>query len=111
MNGSQTAYISQNLSTQQHGIVLVWQAYDNGSVKNWHFNYNFIPKWHALYKAGTGVSLWLTNDVGSQVASKYIYVYDDKLVGHDNNSSGETSRGSGINVTNNHWVLTCVLGV
>lgn len=111
MYGSQTAYLSQKLSEQQHGIVLVWQAYDNGSAKNWHFNYNFIPKWHALNKAGTGVSLWLTNDVGSQVASKYIYVYDNKLVGHDSNSNGETSRGSGINVTNNHWVLTCVLGV
>ena len=111
MNGSQTAYLSQKLSEQQHGIVLVWQAYSNGSAKNWHYNYNFIPKWHALYKSGAGVSLWLTNDVGSQVASKYIYVYDDKLEGHVNNSSGETERGSGIYVTNNHWVLTCVLGV
>ena len=111
MNGSQTAYLSQKLSEQQHGIVLVWQAYGDGSAKNWHFNYNFIPKWHALNKAGTGVSLWLTNDVGSQVASKYIYVYDDKIVGHANNSSGETSRGSGINVTNNHWVLTYVIGL
>ena len=111
MNGSQIARLSQKLSEQQHGIVLVWQAYDDGSAKNWHYNYNFIPKWHALYKSGAGVSLWLTNDVGSQVASKYIYVYDDKLEGHVNNSTGETSRGSGINVTNNHWVLTCVLGV
>lgn len=111
MNGSQTAYLSQKISEQQHGIVLVWQAYGDGSAKNWHYNYNFIPKWHALYKSSAGVSLWLTNDVGSQVASKYIYVYDDKLEGHNNNESGETERGSGIYVTNNHWVLTCVLGV
>ena len=111
MNGSQVAYLSQRLSEQQNGIVLVWQAYSDGSARNWHYNYNFIPKWHALYKSGAGVSLWLINDVGSQVASKYIYVYDDKLEGHVNNSSGETKRGSGLYVTNNHWVLTCVLGV
>lgn len=111
MNASQTATLSQKISEQQHGIVLVWQAYDNGSAKPWHYNFCFVPKWQALTNPSRGVSMWLTNDVGSQVASKYIYVYDDKLVGHNNNGSGETSRGSGINVTNNHWVLTCVLGV
>jgi hypothetical protein len=111
MNGSQTATLSQKISEQQHGIVLVWQAYDNGSAQPWHYNFCFVPKWQALTNPSRGVSMWLTNDVGSQVASKYIYVYDNKLVGHNNNGSGETSRGSGINVTNNHWVLTCVLGV
>ena len=111
MNASQTATLSQKVSEQQHGIVLVWQAYDNGSAKPWHYNFCFVPKWQAITNPGRGVSMWLTNDVGSQVASKYIYISDDRITGHNNNGSGETERGSGIYVTNNHWVLTCVLGV
>ena len=111
MNGSQTANLSQKISEQQHGIVLVWQAYDNGSAKPWHYNFCFVPKWQALTNPGCGVSMWLTNDVGSQVASKYVYLYDNKIVGHVNNSTGATNRGSGITVTNNHWVLTYVIGV
>lgn len=111
MIASQTATLSQKVSEQQHGIVLVWQAYDNGSAQPWHYNFCFVPKWQTLTNPGRGVSMWLTNDVGSQVASKYVYISDDRITGHNNNGSGETSRGSGINVTNNHWALTYVIGV
>ena len=111
MIASQTANLSQKISEQQHGIVLVWQAYDNGSAQPWHYNFCFVPKWQTLTNPGRGVSMWLTADAGHIVASKYVYVYDDRITGHNNNGSGETSRGSGINVTNNHWVLTCVIGL
>lgn len=111
MTSGNTVNLSQKVSEQKNGIVLVWQAYDNDEPKPWHFNFCFVPKWQALINSGRGVSMWLTNDVGSQVASKYVYVYDDKIVGNDNNSTGATKRGSGITVTNNHWVLTYVIGV
>lgn len=111
MTSGNTVNLSQKISEQKNGIVLVWQAYDNDEPKPWHFNFCFIPKWQALTNPSRGVSMWLTNDVGSQVASKYVYIYDDKIVGNDNNSTGATKRGSGITVTNNHWVLTYVIGV
>ncbi len=111
MLASQTVNLSQKVSEQKNGIILVWQAYDNGSPQPWHYNFCFVPKWQAIANSGRGVSMWLTNDVGNQVASKYVYVYDNKIVGHDNNGSVATNRGSGITITNNHWVLTHVLGV
>ncbi len=111
MTSGNIVNLSQKVSEQKNGIVLVWQAYDDNEPKPWHFNFCFVPKWQALINSGRGVSMWLTNDVGSQVASKYVYVYDDKIVGNDNNSTGATKRGSGITVTNNHWVLTYVIGV
>lgn len=111
MNASQTATLSQKVSEQQHGIVLVWQAYSSGSAQSWDYNFCFVPKWQALTNSGRGVSMWLTADAGHIVASKYIYVYDDKIVGHANNSAGATKRNSGITTTNNYWALTCVIGV
>lgn len=111
MTSDNTINLSQKISEQKNGIVLVWQAYDNDEPKPWHFNFCFVPKWQALTNSSRGVSMWLTNDVGSQVASKYVYIYDDKIVGNDNNSTGATKESSGITTTNNHWVLTYVLGV
>lgn len=111
MNASQSAMLSQKVSEQKNGIVLVWQAYSNGSAQSWDYNFCFVPKWQVLTNQGRGVSMWLTADAGHIVASKYIYVYDDKLVGHANNSNGATKRNSGITTTNNYWALTYVLGV
>ena len=111
MNASQTANLSQKVSEQQHGIVLVWQAYSSGSAQSWDYNFCFVPKWQALTNSGRGVSMWLTADAGHIVASKYVYVYDDKIAGHANNSAGATKRNSGITTTNNYWALTYVIGL
>lgn len=111
LNASQTAQLSQKVSEQQHGIVLVWQAYSSGSAQLWDYNFCFVPKWQALTNPGRGVSMWLTADAGHIVASKYVYVYDDKITGHANNSNGATKRNSGITTTNNYWALTYVIGV
>ena len=111
MNASQTATLSQKVSEQQHGILLVWQAYSSGSAQSWDYNFCFVPKWQALTNSGRGVSMWLTADAGHIVASKYVYVYDDKIGGHANNSAGATKRNSGITTTNNYWALTYVIGL
>lgn len=111
MGANQTINLSQKVSEQKNGIVLMWQAFEDGEPKSWDFNYTFIPKHHTLVFPAGGVDCWLCNSNGNKVATKYIYVYDDKLVGVAFNADDSTKRNSGITTTNNNWVLTYVLGV
>lgn len=112
MSGNQTINLSQKVSEQKNGIVLMWQAYSDGKPQSYDFNYTFIPKHHTLVFPAGGVTCWLANSSGNTVATKYVYVYDDKIQGNDINALGSTTRtGSGIITNSQNWVLTYVLGV
>lgn len=112
MVGSNTINLSQKVSEQKTGIVLMWQAYVDGKPQSYDLNYTFVPKHHTLVFPAGGVTCWLSNSSGNIVATKYVYVYDDKIQGNDINGLGSTTRsGSGITFTNNYWVLTYVIGV
>ena len=111
MNAGQTATLSQKVSEQKSGIVLVWQAYSNGAAQTYDFNFTFIPKWQVSVNPSRGVSCFLTDSTAGVIGTKYVYVYDDKIVGNNANGNGATKRNSGITTTNNRWVLTHVLGV
>lgn len=111
MVASHTINLSQKISEQKNGIVLVWQAYSNGAVQMYDFNFTFIPKWQVIVNPSRGVSSFLTNGSCAKVGTKYVYVHDDKIVGNNANGNGATKRDTGITTTNNYWVLTKVLGV
>lgn len=111
MTAGHTINLSQKVSEQKSGIVLVWQAYRNGAVQTHDFNFTFIPKWQVNVNPSRGVSCFLTDSTAGVIGTKYVYVYDDKIVGNNANSNGATKRNSGITTTNNRWVLTHVLGV
>ena len=112
MSANHTINLSQKVSEQKNGIVLVWQAYANNEPKYYDFNYTFIPKQHILIHEGAGVTCWLSNSTGEIIATKYVYVYDDKIQGNAVNETGKTTRsGSGIITNSKNWVLTYVLGV
>ena len=112
MHENQDINLKQKVSEQKTGIILVWQAYDNGEVKHYDFNYTFIPKQHILIYEGAGIACWLTNSSGNQIASKYVYVYNNHIKGNALNNDGPTNRsGSGITTNSRLWVLTYVLGV
>lgn len=111
MTAGHTINLSQKVSEQKSGIVLVWQAYSNGAVQTYDFNFTFIPKWQVSVNPSRGVSCFLTNGTGAKIGTKYVYVHDDKIEGNNANDDGATSRTSGITTTNNYWVLTHVIGV
>ena len=55
-----------------------------------------------------GVSVLLSNSDMAKIGHKYLYVHDDRIVGHASNSDIGTA--SGIQHANNHFVLRYVLG-
>lgn len=83
---SQTANLSELVSNQQNGIVLVWSRCEDGEPKNWGWIHNFIPKWQVKNYDGTGINCPLTgfSKCGGSIY-KYIYLYDNKITGHAQN--------------------------
>ena len=113
-NGNtQRITLSENISAQPNGIVLVWSMYSNGAAENSAFNYIFVPKQHITSFNGCGVSCDLkgyaistgTNAYGF----KYVYVNNDSIAGHANNNYVGSSHGLTLN--SNLFVLRQVIGV
>lgn len=101
MTDAHTVRLSETISSQKNGIVLVWSAYINGSAHDSNFNFTFIPKQFVTLFSGKGVTSIMSGTEGSVIANKYVYVYDDHITGNlNNNKSGAAS-----------YVLRYVIGV
>lgn len=108
-NASQTANFSQTVSKQPHGIVLVFRGYNSG-VKNGDWHSFFVSKHEVAKHGGQGHCFFLSHTPSTMFATKYIYISDNRLTGHDNNSKSETT-SEGITYRNNRYALQYVLGV
>ncbi|RKO63662.1 phage tail spike protein [Caldibacillus debilis] len=88
MHGSQTIYPSKKISDCVRGWVLVWSDYDPGvGVNNYDWVYSFVPKFHVNFHGGSGVQLVVSTGIGGTIASKYVYIHNDKIVGNDANQN------------------------
>ena len=111
MTATHTITLSEKVSQQPSGIVLVFSRYSGGTAQNYHWNEFFVSKEWVRRHPGTGHSFMMTNDgLFSLMASKYLYIHDDKIGGNDVN--GESGTGtSGIIYNNAAFVLRYVIGV
>ena len=62
MTASHTAQLSEPISKQPTGIVLVFSRYSDGTVRDYHFQTAFIPKSQVEKHPGTGHVFMLTSD-------------------------------------------------
>ena len=114
MAGNQTVTLSDAVTNQTHGIILVWSGYGNGGAYDYDWVYTFIPKWHIGIAPGTGVHCPLSSGEFKRIGGKYVYVNDRTIIGNDTNYLAAYTVGSGNNsltVSNIYWVLRAVLGV
>lgn len=108
---SQTASFSGRVSEQKNGIVLVWSRYVDGEgAKDDQFVCNFVPKKMVAQKEGKGHTFTLFTNSFSNVSAKYVYISDNRLTGHANNT--ETGTGAiGLKYNNKYFCLRYVIGV
>lgn len=98
------------VSQQPHGIVLVFSAHTPGvGARDWGFQCFFIPKAAVEAMPGKGYGFILSASKFENIATKYIYINDDKITGNDANEA--TGTASGITYTNNAYSLRYVIGV
>ena len=113
MTSAQSITVSEAISNQTNGIVLVWSFYDEdqGAAADFYFNSFFIPKYFISAKPGMPHSFFLTSgNTLDLCAAKQVFISDTTITGQDNNISTGRS-GSGIEFYNNLYVLRYVIGV
>lgn len=108
MTETHTINLSEAVSAQPHGIILVFCAYNGTSDTNYSWNSFFVPK--ELVAASTsGHTFILGRGKFTYTGTKYLYIYDTYITGHTDNDATGTSNG--ITYANNKFVLRYVIGV
>lgn len=107
MNASQTATLSEAVSAQPNGIVLVFSRYQDGVEQNWGFESFFVPK--QLVATHPAQGSYFSSNQNGRPWSKYIYISDTTLKGNnDNTNDGEFD---GRYLFSDYCVLRYVIGV
>lgn len=104
LNAGQSINLSEKLSNQKRGIVLILSRYESGASQDYGYCTYFVPKEcldFGVGKPGFDIPLVKYSDGSIVTGSKYIYVYDDKIEGAATNG---TSPNSG-------WVFRYAIGV
>lgn len=113
MNASQTITLPKAISEQNSGIVLVFSNYDTstgtGIANDYDWHSYFVPKGLVAAKEDTGHCFNMMSQSFGDIASKYIYISDTQLRGHDNNTTSGTRNG--ITYNNAKYVLRFIYGV
>lgn len=110
MNASQTISLSEPISQQSNGIVLVFSLYRDGVAEDASIQSFFVSKKEVELLPGAPHTFFLMINSGfSVIGAKYLYIDDQTITGHATNSTS----GSNNNMTynNDNFVLRYVIGV
>lgn len=108
MTAGHTANFTEAVSAQRHGIVLVFSAYNGADDTNYSWECFFVPK-QLVALSTSGHTFILGRGKFTYTGTKYLYIYDTYIKGHDDNNLTGTSNG--ITYANNKFVLRYVIGV
>ena len=96
MAADQTVTLSEPISRQQNGIILVWSTRPSaGGISDDNWNYGYIPKWSVTdqpFVGAGGTTQILGQGDSSPFIKKYVYVTDTQVKGYDANYDNTTNR-------------------
>lgn len=110
MNDLQSINLSEAISEQSSGIILVFSLCRNNAAENVSINSFFVSKKEVdlLYNAPHSFFM-LINAGFSTIGAKYLYIQDKTIKGHEGNTSSGSNNG--ISFNNSMFVLRYVIGV
>ena len=109
MTAGHTVNLSEKITDQLSGVVLVFSKYESGAVADNNFQFFFVPKTFINTFKGYGCNFVMAANRFGTVATKYLYINDAYITGHaDNNLTGTAN---GITFNNASFVLRYVIGV
>lgn len=114
MTAGHTITLSEAVSEQATGIVLVFSQYndDSGTTANSNFSCHFVPKQIVALHGGASFSYMMSRVNFSEVACKVLYIGNTEIRGHDLNGEIIVFDGTtDINYNNGSYVLRYVIGV
>lgn len=110
MHGGQSFTFPKSVYDFQSGLVFVWSYYNGSSAEDYWFQCDFVPREDIRKHYGTGHVFILSSSNFSHMATKYLYIQDNGITGHNDNLKTGTA-GSGIAYENKSFVLREVWGV
>ena len=110
MKGDQIATLSEAVSAQPHGIVLVFSYFDGTTGQNYGFNSFFVSKQEVAEYPDKAHVFMMSTTGFTKVATKNLIIGDTAITGHSDNVTTGTAE-SGIKFTNTAFVLRRVVGV
>ena len=110
-NTDQNITLSQPVSKQNKGIVLVFSEYDpsTNTAGNSMVSSHFVSKYEVSALSGVG-HLFTTFATWGKAMAKYLYITDTTISGHDANDNAGTA-ANGLLYDNTCFVLRYVIGV
>lgn len=112
MDDEQIINLSESISDQTTGIVLVFSQYDiAGNLElDQGFNYHFVPKIMVTLQSGKSSVFSMSTSNETLSANKCLYISNTTITGHSNNITTGTG-STGVTYNNNAFVLRYVIGV
>lgn len=99
MSDKQTATLSEKMSDQKHGVVLIFSFFESNVAQNYSFVHFFVPKEFLNLHYGAGCQFTMTwNNI---ITEKYLYFNSNNIKGADSNANGNNKR----------FVMRYVIGV
>lgn len=108
MTSGHTADLSEKISAQNNGIVIVFSQYSTQVDNSWWSSF-FVPKKVIADYVTTGHCFVMAGGNFDRVAMKYLYIHDQQIKGHDNNKKEGTTNG--ITFNTGAFVMRYVIGV
>lgn len=109
MKASSTVELPQNISEQPHGIALIFSEYKDNAAQEYGWNHFFISKAWITDHDGLGCNFTMNAGNFGAICCKYLYIFDDKIVGSDTNADYGTNNG--VTYDNRRYMLRYVIGV
>lgn len=109
MANDQTITLSEPVSVQPNGIVLVWTGAKDGQAVDSEISLQFVPKKAVSMFNDKGFSFTSFGYNFNNIFLKYVYISDSKIRGNDLNM--EKGSKSGITFDNSNGKLRAVIGV
>lgn len=113
MTAAQSVTLSETLSSQQNGIVLIFSRYATSGEQNYAYSSHYIPKmvFTATGLTSVNLNLLMATTKFDYIAGKTLTLTDTGISGHADNSATGTASISGITYNNDKFALRCVIGV
>ena len=108
-NPVQVATLTEAVSAQQHGIILVFSEYVNGAAANYSYQSFFVSKKEVEHRANVSHCFPLFGAEFAVTALKFLFIHDTKIVGDARNSTSGTK--SGIAYDGKRFVMRTVYGI
>ena len=110
MNAGTTITLSKPISSQMHGIALVFSRYQEGQTMNYHFSHFFLSKKMVELFPGGGHNFMMNTEF-TYWGNKYLYIKDTIITGHANNILNKGENSLGYIMNNGAYALRYIIGI